>query len=68
MARDFLTNRVDLWMQPIEQEVIAGDIYCVVRCAGNVQGQLHVCEVIVPNVIKRPLHFPRCMANQGYEP
>ena len=32
------------------------------------QGELHICEVLITNIIKRPLHVMHCCADQGDEP
>ena len=55
-------------MQLVQQEVVAGDIYCVVCCAGDVQGKLHICEIVIPDVIKGPFHDTRCMTHQWNQP
>ena len=62
-----LTYRMDVWMPLIKSEVIAGDIYRVISCADDAQGELHICEIIVPDVIEWPFHCVHCTAHQGYE-
>jgi len=54
-------------MPLIKSKVIAGDIDRVISCADDAQGELHICEIIVPDVIEWPFHCVHCTAHQGYE-